>query len=191
MLISCIYFYKLQLWLLPQLTTDTPDIHFLTERCSTSLKNCSYIYQQITATSLDWMYWYGWRGVFFFCCWYWTSRSLDITQCDFFLWEYRWIEFIPPMPTRLSKWDECITVTVTNTDLNIILIVYSLKHFVKTCKNFMQEIDWALFCYFKKFPSFYWTISGNFELRFTNFLCFEGKRPYVQIWFLVQKTTRQ
>lgn len=63
MLIDCIYFHMLQLWLLPLLTTDIPDIHFLTEVYSSSLQNYSYIYQQIIVTVLYWMYWYGW-----FCC---------------------------------------------------------------------------------------------------------------------------
>lgn len=44
------------------------------------------------------------------------------------------------------------------------------------CKRF--------FCY-KKFPSFHWRNARKFELRFSNFSCFEEEMTYVKIPFLI------
>lgn len=56
-------------------------------------------------------------------------------------------------------------------------------------KSLEHHCDWKrFFCYWKKNPSIDCRISGNFEFKIANFLCFQGGgRTYGKILFLIRK----
>lgn len=66
-----------------------------------------------------------------------------------------------------------------------IIVIKRKKH-----RKQVAETSWDYkgpFCYMMKFLSFDWIFSGNFELRFVNFLCFEEEK----VSFLTRKGNRQ
>jgi hypothetical protein len=56
----------------------------------------------------------------------WPPRSLDLTPCDFLLWEYiKDRFFVPPLPVSVSDLKQYITTAVASVDEDMLRCVWN------------------------------------------------------------------
>lgn len=127
-----VYLDMLQVWLFPQLTTDSSTFILQQDGApphwSTNVRN-------FLNTELPHR-WIGRAGPGDVPRLPWPPRSPDLTPCDFFLWGYvKDKVYVPPMPTTLQELKERITAAVTDIDINMLSNVWmELDYRLDVCR---------------------------------------------------------